>query len=95
MELPDLREPRSSADRRRYATKRMASDFLYLICTMPSTSPFSVSSPPAMTAANDLGLTNAVPAKTVVQTDSRLRAVHLGNETDGGRGAARLPRVEQ
>lgn len=32
-----------------------------------------------MTAANDLGLTNAVPAKIVVHTDSRLKPVHLGN----------------
>lgn len=32
-----------------------------------------------MTAANDLGLTNAVPSKIVVHTDARLRSVHLGN----------------
>jgi len=32
-----------------------------------------------MTAANDLGLTNAVPAKIVVHTDSRLKTIHLGN----------------
>jgi hypothetical protein len=32
-----------------------------------------------MTAANDLGLTNAVPAKIVVHTDSRLKPIHLGN----------------
>ncbi|RJF85844.1 DUF6088 family protein [Sphingomonas cavernae] len=32
-----------------------------------------------MTAANDLGLTNAVPAKIVVHTDARLKPVHLGN----------------
>lgn len=32
-----------------------------------------------MTAANDLGLTNAVPAKIVVHTDSRLKTVRLGN----------------
>jgi hypothetical protein len=32
-----------------------------------------------MTAANDLGITNAVPAKIVVHTDSRLKPVHLGN----------------
>ena len=32
-----------------------------------------------MTAANDLGFTNAVPAKIVVHTDSRLKPVHLGN----------------
>lgn len=34
-----------------------------------------------MTAANDLGLTNAVPAKIVVHTDARLRPVKLGNLT--------------
>ncbi|GGE05815.1 hypothetical protein GCM10011515_26680 [Tsuneonella deserti] len=32
-----------------------------------------------MTAANDLGLTNAVPAKIIVHTDSRLKPVRLGN----------------
>ncbi|MCW3838154.1 DUF6088 family protein [Sphingomonas canadensis] len=32
-----------------------------------------------MTAANDLGLTNAVPSKIVVHTDARLRSVQLGN----------------
>lgn len=31
-----------------------------------------------MTAANDLGLTNAVPAKIVVHTDARLRPIPLG-----------------
>ncbi len=31
-----------------------------------------------MTAANDLGLTNAVPAKIVVHTDARLKSVSLG-----------------
>lgn len=31
-----------------------------------------------MTAANDLGLTNAVPAKIVVHTDSRLKDISLG-----------------
>ena len=31
-----------------------------------------------MTAANDLGLTNAVPAKVVVHTDSRPRSMSLG-----------------
>ena len=31
-----------------------------------------------MTAANDLGLTNAVPAKIVVHTDTRLKSVSLG-----------------
>ncbi|MDP9424298.1 MAG: DUF6088 family protein [Pseudomonadota bacterium] len=34
-----------------------------------------------MTAANDLGLTNAVPAKIVVHTDARLRPIHLGKLT--------------
>jgi hypothetical protein len=34
-----------------------------------------------MTAANDLGLTNAVPAKFVVHTDARLRPIHLGKLT--------------
>ena len=34
-----------------------------------------------MTAANDLGLTNAVPAKIVVHTDARLRPIKLGNLT--------------
>jgi len=32
-----------------------------------------------MTAANDLGLTDAVPARIVVHTDARLRPIHLGN----------------
>lgn len=32
-----------------------------------------------MTAANDLGLTNAVPSKIVVHTDARLRSIPLGN----------------
>ncbi|QNM83296.1 hypothetical protein H8M03_02830 [Sphingomonas sabuli] len=32
-----------------------------------------------MTAANDLGLTNAVPAKIVVHTDARLKPIKLGN----------------
>jgi Family of unknown function (DUF6088) len=32
-----------------------------------------------MTAANDLGLTDAVPAKIVVHTDARKRAIKLGN----------------
>lgn len=31
-----------------------------------------------MTAANDLGLTDAVPARIVVHTDARLRPIHLG-----------------
>ena len=34
-----------------------------------------------MTAANDLGLSNAVPAKIVVHTDARLRPIKLGNLT--------------
>lgn len=34
-----------------------------------------------MTAANDLGLTNAVPAKIIVHTDARLRQIKLGNRT--------------
>lgn len=34
-----------------------------------------------MTAANDLGLSNAVPAKIVVHTDARLRPIELGNLT--------------
>lgn len=32
-----------------------------------------------MTAANDLGLSDAVPAKVVVHTDARLRPIRLGN----------------
>lgn len=34
-----------------------------------------------MTAANDLGLTNAVPGKVIVHTDGRLRPIQLGNLT--------------
>ncbi|WP_244670228.1 DUF6088 family protein [Rhodoplanes elegans] len=34
-----------------------------------------------MTAANDLGLTDAVPAKIVVHTDARRRAIKFGNVT--------------
>lgn len=34
-----------------------------------------------MTAANDLGLTDAVPARVVIRTDARLRPIHLGNLT--------------
>lgn len=34
-----------------------------------------------MTAANDLGLTDAVPARIVVHTDARRRAIKLGNVT--------------
>ncbi len=33
-----------------------------------------------MTAANDLGLTNCVPAKIVVHTDARLRPITFGNQ---------------
>lgn len=32
-----------------------------------------------MAAANDLGLTNAVPAKVIVHTDGRLRPIYIGN----------------
>ncbi|HSX20510.1 MAG TPA: DUF6088 family protein [Gammaproteobacteria bacterium] len=32
-----------------------------------------------ITAANDLGLTNAVPAKVIVLTDGRLKPIRLGN----------------
>jgi Family of unknown function (DUF6088) len=32
-----------------------------------------------LTAANDLGLTNAVPAKTIVHADARLKTIRLGN----------------
>jgi hypothetical protein len=34
--------------------------------------------PDGMTAANQLGLTDAVPAKITVHTDARLRPIHLG-----------------
>jgi hypothetical protein len=34
-----------------------------------------------MTAANDLGLTDAVPAKVVIRTDARLRPLRLANLT--------------
>src|ERR1035437_2722655 len=34
-----------------------------------------------MTAANDLGLTDAVPGRVVVHTDARLRPIRLGNLT--------------
>ncbi len=34
-----------------------------------------------MTAANDLGLTHAVPGQVIVRTDGRLRPIHLGNLT--------------
>ena len=35
--------------------------------------------PDGMTAANDLGLTNAVPGQVIVHTDGRLRPIVLGN----------------
>jgi hypothetical protein len=41
-----------------------------------------------ITAANDLGLTDAVPARTTVFTDARLRPVTLGNLTIDFRHAA-------
>ncbi len=34
-----------------------------------------------LTAANDRGLTTAVPAKVVIHTDARRRAIHLDNLT--------------
>ena len=34
-----------------------------------------------LTAANDLGLTDAVPARVVIHTDARRRAIRLGNLT--------------
>ncbi len=34
-----------------------------------------------MTAANDLGFTNAVPAKTIVHSDARAKAIKIGNLT--------------
>ena len=34
-----------------------------------------------MTAANDLGLTDAVPARAIILTDARLRPIKLGNLT--------------
>jgi hypothetical protein len=34
-----------------------------------------------MTAANDLGLSDAVPGRVVVHTDARIRPIHLGNLT--------------
>lgn len=34
-----------------------------------------------MTAANDLGLTDAVPARVIISTDARHRAIHIGNLT--------------
>ena len=34
-----------------------------------------------MTAANDLGLTTAVPARVVIHTDTRRRTIHLDNLT--------------
>jgi hypothetical protein len=41
-----------------------------------------------LTAANDLGLTDAVPARIGVLTDGRLRPITLGNLTLGFRAAA-------
>ncbi len=41
-----------------------------------------------MTAANDLGLTTAVPARVVVLTDARLKPVRLGNQEITFRHAA-------
>lgn len=41
-----------------------------------------------MTAANEIGLTDAVPAKIVVHTDARLRPIRLGNVTITFRPAA-------
>lgn len=41
-----------------------------------------------MTAANDLGLTDAVPARAVVFTDARLKPIKLGNLTIKFRHAA-------
>jgi hypothetical protein len=32
-----------------------------------------------MTAANDLGLTNAVPGKVIVHTDARIKPIQIGN----------------
>lgn len=34
-----------------------------------------------MTAANDLGLTNAVPGKVIVHTDARIKPIQIGNLT--------------
>ena len=34
-----------------------------------------------MTAANDLGLSDAVPGRIVVHVDARLRPVHIGQQT--------------
>ena len=41
-----------------------------------------------MTAANDLGLTTAVPAQVTVLTDARLRPIHLGAQQIRFRQAA-------
>jgi hypothetical protein len=41
-----------------------------------------------MTAANDLGFTNAVPARIVVHTDARLKTIKLGNLAIAFRQAA-------
>jgi hypothetical protein len=34
-----------------------------------------------LTAANDLGLTDAVPAKIAVHIDARMRAIRIGEQT--------------
>jgi len=34
-----------------------------------------------MTAANDLGLTNAIPGKVIVHTDARIKPIQIGNLT--------------
>lgn len=34
-----------------------------------------------MTAANDLGLSDAVPGRIVIHTDARLRPIHIGKQT--------------
>jgi hypothetical protein len=34
-----------------------------------------------MTAANDLGLSDAVPGRITIHTDARLKPIHLGNQT--------------
>lgn len=41
-----------------------------------------------LTAANDLGLTTAVPARILVLTDARVRPIHLGNQVITFRRAA-------
>lgn len=34
-----------------------------------------------MTAANDLGLSDAVPGRITIHTDTRIKPIHLGNQT--------------